>query len=44
MRTRVAADVETERSKEGVKELEELEEVEDGSAANVLGVLDGDCG
>jgi hypothetical protein len=41
MRTRVAADVETERSKEGVKE---LEEVEDGSAANVLGVLDGDRG
>ena len=44
MRTRVAADVETERSKEGVKELEEPEEVEERSAADALGVLDGDRG
>ncbi len=44
MRTRVAAEVETERSKAGTAEPAELEEAEEGSAAKGLGALDGDGG
>ncbi len=44
MRTRVAAEVETERSKAGAAEPAELEKVEERSAAEGLGALDGDGG